>query len=104
MSDKKYLKKYSKTQSQAIEAFGAEVYVSAGAGSGKTTVLVERFLLAALRNDMGPEKILAITFTEKAANEMKVRLVAECDKRGMSAFRRQLENSYVNTFHGFCSR
>lgn len=96
--------RYSKEQKDAIEIFDRNVCVFAGAGSGKTTVLVERFLHAAVKRKIEPERILALTFTEKAANEMKSRLVRECDKRGLGDFRRRLENSYISTIHGFCAR
>ncbi len=97
-------KNFSKEQKEAIEFFGRNVYVLAGAGSGKTTILVERFLHAITKKNIEPEKILTITFTEKAANEMKSRLVLACDQRGLSDFRRKLENAYVSTIHSFCAR
>src|SRR3989338_2956566 len=97
-------REYSSSQKEAIETFGKELCVSAGAGSGKTSVLVERFLYAVVKKKIDPERILAITFTEKAANEMKSRLVAECRARGLNDFRRKLETAYISTIHGFCSR
>ncbi len=97
-------RQYSPVQKEAIETFGKELCVSAGAGSGKTNVLVERFLHAVTKKKIDPERILAITFTEKAANEMKSRLVAECRERGLHDFRRKLETAYISTIHSFCSR
>ena len=96
--------KYSIAQREAIQTFGQELFVSAGAGSGKTSVLVERFLYAVTRQKMDPERILAITFTEKAAGEMKSRLVEECRKRDLKDFRRKLESAYISTIHSFCLR
>ena len=97
-------RKYSKSQTEAIETFGQNVCVSAAAGSGKTSILVERFLFSVTEKKMDPCRILAITFTEKAANEMKTRLVAECRRRGLYEVRRLLESAYIHTIHGFCSR
>ena len=97
-------KQFSKEQREAIELFDKDVYVLAGAGSGKTTILVQKFLYAITQKGIEPDRILAITFTERAANEMKTRLVRECDERQLGEFRRKLENSYISTIHSFCAR
>ena len=94
-------KKYSEAQKKAMMTFGRDVAVSAGAGSGKTTVLVERFLHAVTSGRSEPETILAITFTEKAAQEMKSRLVKLCEERGLAALRERLENAPVSTIDSF---
>ena len=75
--------------------------VVAGPGSGKTTVLVEYFrrLVAA---GADPLRILAITFTEKAAGNMRTRLAAAF--RDDAAIRPRLERAWVSTVHGFCAR
>ena len=81
------------SQLQAVTTTEGYVRVIAGAGSGKTRALSRRF--AYLVNDLGimPGNILCVTFTNKAANEMRQRI-------------RQLtgdaDTGYVNTFHGFC--
>src|SRR3982750_43104 len=75
--------------------------VVAGPGSGKTTVLVEYFrqLVAA---EVDPLRILAITFTEKAAGNMRKKLAqAFQDQPGIRA---RLERAWVSTVHGFCAR
>ena len=56
-------KRFSAAQLRAIRTFDKELSVSAGAGSGKTTVLVERFLTAVTENGLPPDRILASTFT-----------------------------------------
>ena len=95
---------FSDEQDEAIRARGALVTVSAGAGSGKTRVLVERFIDLVQRDSVSPLEILAITFTEKAAAEMKERIVRRFEERGDVANRRQAEAAYISTIHGFCSR
>jgi ATP-dependent helicase/nuclease subunit A len=95
---------FSAEQDAAIRARAPLVTVSAGAGSGKTTVLVERFIDLVQRDDVSPLEILAITFTEKAAAEMKERIVRRFEERGDVANRRLAEAAYISTIHGFCSR
>ena len=83
----------NEAQREAVTTTEGHVRVIAGAGSGKTRALARRF--AYLVNDLGimPGNILCVTFTNKAANEMRQRI-------------RQLtgdaDTGYVNTFHGFC--
>src|SRR5215831_405951 len=76
--------------------------VVAGPGSGKTTVLVERFRRLVREAGIPPSRILAITFTEKAATNMKQKLAEAFRDRPEE--RRQLERAYVSTVHGFCMR
>src|SRR5215218_3361172 len=95
---------FSGEQRAAIDARPPIVTVSAGAGSGKTTVLVERFIDLVQRDEVSPLEILGTTFPEKAAAEMKERIVRELEKRGDVANRRLAEAAYISTVHGFCSR
>lgn len=64
-------------QIKAIYTNHKNVLVSASAGAGKTTVLIARLVELVINNRIGIEHILAMTFTEAAANEMKKRLAAE---------------------------
>jgi ATP-dependent exoDNAse (exonuclease V) beta subunit len=75
--------------------------VVAGPGSGKTTVLVEYFRRL-VEAGTDPLRILAITFTEKAAGNMRTRLAAAF--RDDAAIRPRLERAWVSTVHGFCAR
>jgi ATP-dependent exoDNAse (exonuclease V) beta subunit len=94
---------YTPAQLAAIDIAGRQrdACVVAGPGSGKTTVLVEYFrrLVAA---GADPLRILAITFTEKAAGNMRTRLAAAF--REEPAIRARLERAWVSTVHGFCAR
>ena len=87
--------------------------VEAGAGTGKTTLLVER-ILSLVRNRRAPlEQIVAITFTEKAAGELKVRLREAIEKalplsppaeaESLSQALGELERAPISTIHSFCS-
>lgn len=71
--------------------------IQAGPGSGKTTVLIERVKFLINEKNVPPESILLITFTEKAANELKERLfdVNELDQQDINKI-------HVSTIHGFC--
>ena len=100
-------------QLRAITEEAQDICVAAGAGSGKTGVLVERFVRILTRSKSGEipteraagvENILVFTFTEKATKEMKQRIVRELNRLGMIDERRQIETAYISTIHGFCSR
>lgn len=97
-------RRLSPEQLEAIEAENADQAVFAGAGSGKTTVLVERYLRWASKAGSGADAVPAITFTEKAAAEMKQRLESECARRGLDGLRRQIEHAPIGTIHGYCAR
>ncbi|HYN50046.1 MAG TPA: UvrD-helicase domain-containing protein [Thermoleophilaceae bacterium] len=91
-------------QARAVARRECSLMVRAGAGTGKTTVLVERFVQAVAEDGAPVEGILAITFTEKAAAEMKTRVrkrFLELDRR---ADARAAEGAWISTIHGFCSR
>lgn len=81
-------------QQEAVEATEGRVKVVAGAGSGKTSVLVHRY--AYLINELGinPDNILCMTFTNKAAAEMKNRIAKLTNSYNV--------NDFVCTIHGFC--
>ncbi len=85
-------------QKEAITTIDRHVAVTAGAGSGKTRVLVERYLNL-LGHGVPVERIAAITFTKKAAQEMKDRI---CQIR--PAFVADLERAQISTIHSLCQR
>ena len=78
--------------------------VRAGAGTGKTSVLVERFVQAVREDDVEVERILAITFTEKAAAEMKERVRERLVELDMRDEARAAEGAWISTIHRFCAR
>jgi ATP-dependent helicase/nuclease subunit A len=90
-------------QRAAVEATG-EVFVSAGAGTGKTSVLVERFVRAVCEQGLDVESVLVITYTRKAAGELRARIRAALHGRGRHDLARRLDGAWISTIHGFCSR
>lgn len=86
--------KLNDRQAQAVESTEGRVRVVAGAGSGKTRVLAHRY--AYLVNDLGisPGNILCLTFTNKAAQEMKSRISKMVDRGSV--------NDFICTIHSFC--
>src|SRR5438477_4024554 len=90
-------------QQRAVDARGL-VFVSAGAGTGKTKVLVERFARAVCDEGVDVESILVLTYTEKAAGELRSRVRAELTVRGRPDLARALDGAWISTIHGFCHR
>jgi len=90
-------------QQDAIEATG-RVFVSAGAGTGKTAVLVERFVRAVCDHGVDVDSILVITYTKRAAGELRTRIRAELRRRGRHDLARELDGAWISTIHGFCNR
>jgi len=105
---------FTPAQEQAINSLSANVAVSAGAGAGKTRVLVERYINILRHRQATCAEILAITFTNKAAKEMKERIRAKAAELAESATneedcrlwlgaKAELEYAPIGTFHSFCA-
>ncbi|HLX33587.1 MAG TPA: UvrD-helicase domain-containing protein [Gaiellaceae bacterium] len=90
-------------QLAAVEATG-EVFVSAGAGTGKTAVLVERVVRAVCDRGLDVDSILVITYTRRAAGELRTRIRAALAERGRHDLARELDGAWISTIHGFCNR
>ncbi len=104
--------RWTPMQRMAIELRGCDILVSAAAGAGKTSVLVERLIRRILDPDhpLDLGRLLAVTFTEKAAAEMKQRIRASLNKAqeespGDARVQNQikmLELAQISTIHAFC--
>ena len=84
------------TQEKIIQSQAQSVVVEAQPGSGKTRILVERLVTYIQKYGIKPESIVAITFTEKAAHEIKERIQNKVDI--------PIEKCWISTIHGFCHR
>ena len=90
------LKSLNPTQKSAVEAVDGPVLIFAGAGSGKTRVLTHKLFYLVDEGIFDPEEILAVTFTNKAAKEMKDRV--------MKLLKRSELPLSIGTFHSICAR
>ncbi len=95
---------FTDEQLVAIERRDGDLLLDAGAGSGKTSVLVERFVRSVLEDGLDVGAILTITFTEKAAAEMRDRIRRRLRELGADEAARATEGAFISTIHGFCAR
>jgi ATP-dependent exoDNAse (exonuclease V) beta subunit len=96
-------------QQEAVESRADRIVVSAGAGSGKTRVLVQRFVdrvfeQEAAGNASPIRGVLLITFTDKAAGELAERVRGAFLDRGRPDLAREVDGAWISTIHGFCAR
>lgn len=90
-------------QQAAIDARGS-TFVSAGAGTGKTTVLVERFARAVVEDGLDVDSLLVITYTDRAAGELRARIRARLLELERPDLARDIDGGWISTIHGFCRR
>src|SRR6266849_6028425 len=108
------LRELKPEQKTAAHTLDRHVSVTAGPGAGKTFVLVERYLEILRTQTVSVDNIVAITFTNRAANEMRERVRKTIDKllretegserQTWLRHKRSLEGAVITTIHGFCSR
>ena len=95
-------------QRDIVTTLDRKLFVSAGAGSGKTFTLTRRILWA-LSPESGPfvdglDQVLAITFTKDAAAEIRERVRAALAAEGMERAALSVDDAWISTIHGMCSR
>ncbi|MBQ4313751.1 MAG: UvrD-helicase domain-containing protein, partial [Clostridia bacterium] len=106
-------RKFTTEQTWAIEAHGGTILVSAAAGSGKTTVLIERVMRMLTREEkpVSADRLLIVTFTKAAAAEMRSRLgralterlEAQPDNQLLRHQKLLLQRARIDTIHSFCA-
>ena len=100
---------FTDEQRRAIEARGTNILLSAAAGSGKTTVLVERVLELIASGETRIDRMLIVTFTRAASSDMRAKLTQELGRRaaaGDEVCRDQqllMDRASITTLHGFCA-
>jgi len=103
---------WTRDQQAAVGHVGGEAVVSASAGSGKTAVLIERAVRLVVSGRAGVEELLLVTFTNDAAEELRLRLRGALDaavrtspagrRAGLLRQLRRLDRARIGTIHGFC--
>ena len=102
---------FTRNQKKAHD-LNRHISVTAGAGSGKTAVLVHRYVKILLETDLHPSQVVAITFTRKAAAELKQRIVTELEARlqqepgntKLESIKTRMLSAQISTIHSFCAR
>lgn len=97
----KILDNLNSRQQEAVKVKEASILVIAGAGSGKTKVLTHRITHLIFKKKINPGNILAVTFTNKAAQEMKNRI--EFISKDISSSKK-MKGLWMGTFHSICAR
>jgi DNA helicase-2/ATP-dependent DNA helicase PcrA len=97
----KILDNLNSRQQEAVKIKEASILVIAGAGSGKTKVLTHRIAFLIFQKKINPGNILAVTFTNKAAQEMKDRI--EFISKDISN-KNMMKGLWMGTFHSICAR
>lgn len=90
------LAKLNKAQKEAVTHGGGPLLLVAGAGTGKTTVLINRLAYLILEKKVKTDEILLLTFTEKASGEL--------EERSDKILPYGYTDLWINTFHGFGER
>jgi ATP-dependent helicase/nuclease subunit A len=97
-------------QEEAAAIAGRDVLLEAGAGTGKTGVMVDRYCRLVCDRGVDPEAILAFSFTDKAAAELRQRIRGGLERRAAEGSDRagellkRIGSAWITTIHGFCNR
>ena len=100
---------WTEEQRRAIETRGRNILLSAAAGSGKTTVLVERVLRLVTEAGADVDRMLVVTFTRAAASDMRAKLSRSLNERAAAGDARcrdqllKLDRASISTLHAFCA-
>ncbi|MFC1668522.1 ATP-dependent helicase [Chlamydiota bacterium] len=99
------IEELNELQKEAVEHFEGPLLVIAGAGSGKTRVITYR-IASMLGNGIMPKNILAVTFTNKAAEEMKMRIKRLSPRVKIDSYNNHISDSdlWIGTFHSICAK
>ena len=95
---------FTAEQRAAIDDRAGSALLAANAGSGKTAVMAERCVEAVLHDGVAVGSILALTFTEKAAGELRDRIRRRFVALGEDEHARAVDAGWIGTIHGFCAR
>ena len=95
---------FTPQQRAAIDDRAGSALLAANAGSGKTAVMAERCVEAVLHDGVAVGSILALTFTEKAAGELRDRIRRRFVALGEEEHARAVDAGWIGTIHGFCAR
>jgi ATP-dependent helicase/nuclease subunit A len=108
MTDDALFSRLTSEQIPCVSHVNGPLVVSAGAGSGKTLMLTRRIAYALLHPEQSGvtsiDQILTITFTRRAANEIKSRIRQTLLSQGMIEQALKVDASWISTIHGACSR
>lgn len=108
-------RKFDEKQKVVLENKSANQLVSAGAGSGKTTVMIQKIIDIILTGELKPQELVVLTFTNQAGNEMKQKLLKSLNERlsltededefkRINLLREEIDMSSIDTIDGFCSK
>ncbi|MCL2755590.1 MAG: UvrD-helicase domain-containing protein [Firmicutes bacterium] len=94
--------KWTQNQRGAIDTRNTDLLVSASAGSGKTTVMIERIFQMIQSGEATLDQLLVLTFTKASAADMRIKLRKKLENAGIDVI--HLANCSIGTFHQFCSQ
>lgn len=95
---------YSDTQLRVIDSENKRILVSASAGSGKTTVMIERIATLLRDKKCGLGEMLVCTFTKSAASDMRAKLYCKLSAMGLKSMLSELVRADISTIDSFCQK